>query len=100
MVIELRAEVVKRLTPPVMDRIRKAPKPTKVAEALAVTKEFKGVALSVGEIAEIINIAEPGREEKAIGRHYDPAELGRHPDLLLIRTPGGTFVRYAAGLRL
>ena len=95
--IEIRQEIEKRLTPAVLERIRMAPKPTKVAEALAVTRELGGISVSLDEVAEIINVTEPGRDAKAKSRDYSAAELDRHPDMVLTTTPRGTFVRYVGG---
>jgi hypothetical protein len=98
--IELRPEIERKLTPVVLEHIRKAQKPTKVAEALAVTKELAGISVSLAEIAEIINISEPGRDMKAGASDYTLAELDRHPDLVLTTTPRGSFVRYVGGKTL
>jgi len=98
--IEIRQEIEKRLSPLVLERIRVAPKPTKVAEALAVAKELPGVSVSLEEIAEIINIAEPGRNVKARPSDYSTSELDKHPDLVLTITPRGAFVRYVGGRTL
>ncbi len=95
--IEIRQEIERRLTPKVIEHIRVAPKPTKVAEALAVARELGGVSVSLEEVAEIINVAEPGRDNKARSKDYSSAELDRHPDLVLTTTPRGTFVRYVGG---
>ena len=92
--IELRKEVAEKLTPVTIDRIRKALKPTKTAEAMAVVKELKGVSLSLDEIAEIINISEPGRGVKAKASDYSSEELGKNPELIITRTPKNCFVRY------
>jgi transcription initiation factor TFIIIB Brf1 subunit/transcription initiation factor TFIIB len=92
--MELRGDISKRLNHTVLESIKKAPKPTKVAEALAVVKELGGVAVSLDEIAEIINISEPGRDEKARASDYLIKDLDRHPDLLLVKTPRETLVRY------
>jgi hypothetical protein len=92
--IDLRGDLTKQLTPQVMDKIRKAPKPTPVAEALAVTKEFQGRALSLEEIAEIVNLCDPGRDRRAKASDFNPDELNRHPELLLVRTPRECMVRY------
>ena len=91
--IDLRGDLVNQLTPPVLDRIRKAPKPTPVAEALAVVKEFQGKALSLDEISEILNLSDPARERRKAG-DFDPEELKRHPELLLVRTPTECMVRH------
>ena len=45
--IDLRPDIQKILTPKVIDSIRRAPKPTPVAEVLAVAKEFGGKALTL-----------------------------------------------------
>jgi hypothetical protein len=95
--IEIRQEIEKRLTPPVLERIRLAPKPTKVAEALAVARELGGVSVSLEEVAEIINVAEPGRNVKAKQSDYSTKDLDRHPDLVLTITPRASFVRYVGG---
>lgn len=92
--IDLRGDVTRELSPQIMDRIRKAPKPTPVAEALAVVKEFQGKALSLEEIAEILNLSDPGRERRAKVSDFDPDELNRHPELLLVRTSRECMVRY------
>jgi hypothetical protein len=95
--IEIRQEIEKRLSPVVLERIRLAPKPTKVAEALAVAKELPGVSVGLNEVAEIINIADPGRDVKAKPSDYATNELDRHPDLVITITPRGSFVRYVGG---
>jgi len=100
MIMELRSDITQRLTPIVLKNIRKAPKPTKVAEALAVAKELKGVAISLDEIAEVVNIAEPGRNIKARSTDYDIADLEKYPDLLLVKTPRETYVRYTGRISL
>lgn len=92
--IELRGDISKRLTTNVLESIRKAPKPTKVAEVLAVAKELGGVAVSLDEVAEIINISDPGRDEKARANDYSVRDLDKHPDLLLVKTPRETLIRY------
>ena len=91
--IDLRGDLTNQLTPPVMDRIRKAPKPTPVAEALAVVKEFKGRALSLEEISEVLNLSDPARERRR-AKDFDSEELKKHPELLLVRTPTECMVRY------
>jgi len=95
--IELRGEIEKRLTPPVLEKIRIAAKPTKVAEAVIVARELGGASVSLEEVAEIINIAEPGRDVKAKASDYPVNDLDRHPDLVLTITPMGSFVRYVGG---
>lgn len=97
MVKEIRREIIAKLDDKILDRIKKAPKPTKVAEALAVAKEMAGMSLSLGEIAEVINIAEPGRNIKAAESDYTIADLKRHPSLLITTTPQGCFVRFTGG---
>jgi hypothetical protein len=95
MVKEIRGEIMKRLTDATINSIRQAPKPTPISEVVAVTKNFRGSALNLEEIAEIINIAEPGRNVKAKASNYQPiSELERHPNLLVTRTPNDCFVRY------
>ena len=94
MIQPLSPALERMLTERVLERIRNAPKPTKTAEVVAVAKELKGVALSLDEVATIINIAEPERDVKARASDYDPEELKKRPDLLVITTPRGTFVRY------
>lgn len=96
-VMELRGEITKKLSSVTLEKIKKAPKPTKVAEALAVVKELEGTAVSLDEIAEIVNIADPGRDAKARASDYVLEELGKHPDMLLVKTPKETFVRYTGG---
>jgi hypothetical protein len=95
--MEIRGEIEKRLTLPVLERIRVAPKPTKVAEVLAVVRELPGVSVSLKEVAEIINVSEPGRDLKAKFSDYSAEELDRHPDLVLTLNPRGSFVRYVGG---
>lgn len=95
--IEIRQEIERRLSPAILEHIRIAPKPTKVAEALAVAKELSGVSVSLDEVAEIVNIADPGREIKAKPSDYSTKDLDRHPDLVLTLTPRGVFVRYVGG---
>ncbi len=48
--------------------------------ALAVAKELKGVAISLDEIAEVVNIAEPGRNIKARSTDYDTEDLENPTD--------------------
>jgi hypothetical protein len=91
----LRGDLQKRLTSVVIERIQKSPKPTKISEVVVVCRELKGMAVSLAEIAAVVNIAEPGRDIKARMGDYDVAEIERHPNLLPVRTPRGTFVRYA-----
>ncbi len=95
--IELRGDITRKLTPAVMERIREAPKPTKTAEVVIVTREFKGMALSLEEIAEIMNISDPSRQ-RSRASDYEVRELEKHPELLVIKTPTATYVRYV-GLR-
>ncbi len=97
--IELRRIVSDKLTPRVLDKIKEAPKPTKTAEVIAVTKELKGLALSLEEIAEIINIADPGRE-RSHASDYDLNELKRNPELIVVSTPSETYVRYVGSRTL
>lgn len=98
--MELRGDIEKRLTPLVLERIRNAPKPTKVAEVLAVVKELPGIGVSLSEIAEIVNVAEPGRDIKAKATDYSIKDLDRHPDLVLTINPRGSFVKYVGGRTL
>lgn len=91
---ELRGDVKNNLNEEVLRRIKSSPKPTKVAEAIAVVKEFDGKALSLGEIAEVVNVAEPGREQKATEEEYPVKEMRKHPNLRVITTPKETHVRY------
>lgn len=97
MVKEIRKEITAKLDEKILNRIKNAPKPTKVAEALAVVKEMGGVSVSLGEIADVINIAEPGRNVKASEKDYVIADLKRHPSLLLTTTPSGCYVRFTGG---
>lgn len=94
MALELRGDISSRLNDAVLDRIRKALKPTKTAEALAVAKELKGVAVSLEEVAEIVNISEPGRNTKARVTDYEINELRKHPSLIITTTPKADFIRY------
>ncbi|GEM_PF-2282767 len=94
--LELRGDITRRLTPDVLDKINQAPKPTRVAEVLAVTRQLPGIAVTFEEIAELINLADPGRAERADPRNYDAKELRKHPELLLEQLPSTTFVRYVA----
>jgi len=91
---ELRGSIEKELHEEKLHRIKAAPKPTKVAEAIAVTREFEGKALSLSEIAEIANIANPGREERSTEEQFSLEEMRKHPDLRVISTPKGSFIRY------
>ena len=95
--IEIRQGIERRLTPQVLEHIRLALKPTKVAEVLAVAKELPGVSVSLEEVAGIVNTAEPGRDMKAKVKDYSVSELDRHPDLVLTTTPKAVFVRYVGG---
>ena len=92
--MNFRKQVSEKLTPDVMDKIRKSPKPTKVAEVLAVVKQFPGMAMTFDEIAEIINVSDIGREEKSRPSEYNAAEVAKHPDMRVVRTPTETFIRY------
>ena len=92
--LELRPRILDHLTPLVLERIRKEPKPTTIAEAIVVVKHFDGMALNLDEIAEIINIADPGRSKKARASDYDLNELDKHDTIRLIKTPNETLVRY------
>lgn len=96
----LKKQIEDRLSSYVLELIRKEPKPTPVAEALAVVKHMKGMSLTTAEIAEIINISEPYRNVKAKPNDYAYDELKRHPDLLITRTPSDIFVRYVGGRSL
>lgn len=98
--MELRSDITRRLSQAVLENIRNAPKPTKVAEALAVAKELKGVAISLDEIAEVVNISEPERNIKARSTDYEITELEKYPDLLLVKTPRETYVRYTGNISL
>jgi hypothetical protein len=98
--MELRGEIEKRLTPFVLDKIRTATKPTKVSEVVVVTRELVGMSVSLEEVAEIINVAEPGRDSKAKGKDYSVVELDKHPDLIVTTTPRGAFVRFVGGRTL
>ncbi|MEM4221815.1 MAG: hypothetical protein QW097_00050 [archaeon] len=99
MVLELRSEIMKRLDDNVLLSIKNAPKPTKVAEVIAVVKHFPGMALSLEEIAEIINIADPGRSTKAKPSDYNPMEIMKNKELVVISGPDGTYVRYTHSMR-
>ena len=100
MVKELRGDLMRRLTPKTIKQIADAPKPTKVAEIVAVTKALDGMSVNLEEIAEVINIAEPGREIKAKADDYNADDIKNHPDLVVVGTPSSHFVRYAAKLSL
>jgi len=91
---KLRGSIERNLDEETLSRIKAAPKPTKVAEALAVAKEFRGKALDLSEIAEVANIANPGREEKSNKDEYPVEEMRKHPDLRVLSTPKGAYVRY------
>ena len=94
MAMEIRGDLQRKLTPVVLKRIQEDPKPTKTAEVVVVTKELGGMAVSLEEVAEIINIAEPGRDIKAKESDYSVEELKNHPDLLVVTTPSACHVRY------
>lgn len=96
----LRRVIEERLSDYVIDQIRKAPKPTPVAEALAVTKQFRNMGLSTSEIAEIINIVEPYRDLKAKPNDYLYDEMKKHSDLLVTRSIDDIFVRFVGGRAL
>ena len=100
MVKELRSDIMRRLTPAVIKKITDAPKPTKIAEVLAVTRALDGMAVNLDEIAEIINIAEPGRNIKAKQNDYNIAEVKNHPDLVVVGIAANNFVRYTSRLSL
>lgn len=91
---ELRGNIKNGLNEEMLRRIKNAPKPTKTAEALAVVKEFDGNAISLSEIAEIVNIANPGRDERAKSEEYCVKDLRKHPELRVVATPNETYVRY------
>ncbi len=91
---KLRGSIEKELNDETLRRIKAAPKPTKVAEAIAVTREFKGKALDLSEIAEIANIANPGKEERSKKDEYPIKEMKKHPDLRVLSTPKGNYIRY------
>ena len=91
--MDLRPEIQKILNSKAIDNIRKAPKPTPVAEVLAVAREFGGKALSLEEIAEIVNLADPGKSPRAKAANYLSQEITKHPELLVVRTPRETLVR-------
>jgi hypothetical protein len=92
--IELRGDITRVLNDEILDNIKKAPKPTKVAEVLAVTRNIPGIAVTFEEIAEIINISDPGRDEKSSPSDYDVKEIRKHPELLVENLPNVTYVRY------
>ena len=92
--MNFRRQVSEKLTPDVLDKIKKAPKPTKVAEVLAVTKQFPGMAMTFDEIAEIINVSDIGRDEKSRPSEYNADEVAKNPELRVIRTPTETLIRY------
>lgn len=92
--ISFRKQISERLTTRVMDEIKSAPKPTKVAEVLAVVKQFPGIAITIEEVAEIANISDPGKPEKSSPSDYNLVEVGRHPDMRVLRTPNETLVKY------
>ena len=92
--MELRNEITSKLDNMVLNKIKNSPKPTKVAEVIAVTKNFPGMAFGFDEIAELINISNPGASEKSRESDYDANEIKRHPDLLIVHTPDKTYVRF------
>jgi len=92
--MELRKEITSKLNNSILMKIKNSPKPTKVAEVIAVTKNFPGIALAFDEIAELINISNPGADEKSRESDYDENEIKRHPDLLVVHTPYKTYVRF------
>ena len=91
---KLRASIKEQLNEEILRRINSAPKPTSVAEAIAVTREFEGKALNLMEIAEIANIADPGKDEKSSAANYSTEAMRKHPDLRVIQNPNETYVRY------
>lgn len=92
--ISFRTQLSEKMTTSVLNTIRDAPKPTKVAEALAVVKQFPGIAITLEEIAEIKNIADPGNPEKSRASEYNSDEINKHPEMRVIKTPNETLVRY------
>ena len=92
--ISFRRQISEKMTTSVLEEIKKAPKPTKVAEVLAVVKQFPGIAITLEEIAEIANISDPGKDEKSTPEEYNPDEINKHPEMRVIRTPTETLVRY------
>ena len=98
--MELRSEIEERLTPFVLEKIRTAIKPTKISEVVVVARELGGISISLEEVAEIINVADPEKKTKARVADYSAIELDKHPDLILTTTPRGSFVRFVGGRNL
>ncbi len=92
----LRGSIKEDLSEEALRRISSAPKPTKIAEVLAVTKEFEGKALNLMEIAEIANIAEPGKRERSSADEYPVEDIKKHPNLRVIQNPSETYIRYTS----
>jgi len=92
--LDLKPRIAENLTEETLQNIAAAPKPTSTAEAIAVTKQFGHVSLDLEEIAEILNIAEPGRDKRAKVSDFDVEEMRRHPNLRVIRTGDLIFIRY------
>lgn len=92
--MDFRRQIADKLNDSVLDKIKNAPKPTKVAEALAVVKQFPAMALTFEEIAELINLADTGKEGKSKASDYDINEIRKHPEMRVVRTPSETLIRY------
>ncbi|MEM0372552.1 MAG: hypothetical protein QXO69_01790 [archaeon] len=92
--MDFRRQLAEKINDNVLNKIKNAPKPTKVAEALAVVKQFPAMALTFEEIAELVNISDPGADEKAKASDYDVNEIRKHPEMRVVRTPTETLVRY------
>ena len=94
--MNFRKPLAEKINDRVLDKIKKAPKPTKVAEVLAVIRQFPGMALTFEEIAELNNISEFGKPEKAKASDYVAAlaDIRKHPEIRVIITPSETVVRF------
>ena len=90
--MDLRSIITENLTQPTMDKIAAAPKPTPTAEVVAVVKEFE-VGLNLNEIAEILNISNPGGR-RASAKDFDVEALRQHPQLRVIRSLDDITVKY------
>jgi len=96
--LDLRNPITERLDEATMNKIAAAPKPTAIAELIAVAKNFPNLLLGLDEVAEILNIAQPGRDRKAKATDFEIAELKKHPNIRVVQTGDQIFVRFVPGL--
>ena len=92
--LNLKPRIEEKLDENTIQKIAAAPKPTPVAEAIAVTKQFEHISLDLEEIAEILNIAEPGKNKRAKASDFDVQEMRKHPNLRVIQSAGRVYIKY------